>query len=354
MKKILIMDYIFPKGHVALNNNICQLISKIKDLDIDVINSDNYIKVFPNVNYLEFNLKKKNNGLIGKINQILNITTIYKKIQKNSYDIVWFNTFDTITFYFARILFRKYKKIFIVYHKNTNELKNKVKSYFFSRYKNKVNHIVFEEFIKEYLVDKNYVNNKLVSVVPHPISLKGRILKEEIINKPDTKLLTGCGLSNSNSKDLVENIVIKERESKFLEKNGFSLWIKYPYNICNDTKSINLIKYQLSDEQYIDIIEKSDFTFMPFSKDYIYRVSGYLLDALTRAKPVIGTGAEIINKYSELYPNLVYQYSSFEDLIEIVQKIGNSRKIYLDYMKFINRHSDDNILITLASILENK
>lgn len=73
-------------------------------------------------------------------------------------------------FAIARFLFAG-KESYLFHHRNTAELSNKYKRKIFLSYANSVNHIVFTEFIKDYLVNELHVTASRVFVLPHPLIL---------------------------------------------------------------------------------------------------------------------------------------------------------------------------------------
>lgn len=343
------MDFLFPIGHKNLNKNIVSNLSQMSNVTVVAVEDyfDTQVKSFDGVTIINIKKnKEKKNIILSRLYALKNFLNTNKLLRWEDYDYIFINTFETITFAIVRRLIKN-KRVFIVHHNNTDELNNKVKRFFFNRYKNQVHHIVFEDFIKEYLVDEVGVPHNRVHVIPHPLNYK-----EDISPDVDGKLCVG--LSNSNDPLLISEIVKYENSANVFFGNHLKLILKSSYE-HEDSKAIKILSGFIPKNDYSEYIKRSKFVLVPFKKSYNFRTSGVVIDALSNGKIVIGSNIPIVRSYAKRFPSICYTFDTVNGIPEILLNTGNQPgdKVRLEFENFKYEHSDTVIIEKLKALIGN-
>jgi hypothetical protein len=339
--KILIVDTLFPIGHQLLNAKLISLIST--KMDIIAFNYNNYYNEKLRVNFIQikFLFKPPKNIYLNIIAQILNAIIIGFKSIFIKYDRVILFTFDTITFPVLSIFLHKPGYLF--HHNNTDHLQNKWKYKIFKLYKNKVNHIVFADFIKEYLIMKEVPENRIFTL-PHPL-VNSFFCEKDNVNIPKSKnkdeFKYYIGLGYANDKVLITKIVDYENKNQILKKNNIYLLLRSEIEVY-ETKNIIIIKGYLQKEVYDSYFEKADGILTLYSNHYKNRFSGVVMDAFCHAKQVIGPNIPIIRYFNQLYPQNCKYFVTIAELFEYLQN-SNTNFSSDEYIRFLENHSNKKI-----------
>lgn len=347
---ILFLDFIYPLEHKNFNQNMINAI--LNFANVTVFSPTDYfgesLNNSQNINNIESDtLKTKKGKFLFRLNILKSIRESHVLAKKIKPDIVLVSCFETISFAFFTFLFGSSKDIYIVHHNNTDELKNKIKRSFFKLYRNRVEHIVFEDFIKEYLVNRIGVKEENVYVVPHPLSINISDNMKSSCN--DT--IDCLGISNSNDEDFIDDLINLEKQNSIFKKNGYKLVLRSKKQEF-DNGSLKVISGYLDREIYDAYYTSCKSVLVPLSKQFCYRMSGTLVDALSNGKIVLGSDVELINKYSEKYPSICKKFDSAEDFVNKLKLIsrGNS-SIESEINKYQEHHSHENIAKTIKTIM---
>lgn len=343
-----VVDFLFPVGHKELNKRLVKLISEIAPVTLVVQDGYDKSEITSNKNISIREIKREKiekNIFLSRLYAIKNMFNTNKILEWGNYDFIWVNTFETITFAFG-CKWIKNKNIYIVHHNNTDELSNRLKRFFFNSYKNKVNHIVFEEYIRSYLIDTLGVEENRVKVVAHPFKNSSKSKVKENLKK--------CvGLSNSNDKIIIDEIIREEVESKIFSKHDINILLKSSEEVTY--KSLKVIKGFLKKEEYEKYINESTFVLAPFNLKYKYRTSGFIIDALASEKIVIGSNIPLMRSYAKKYPHICYYFEDVREIPSIVMKHSDIKeKISMEFSQFKLLHSDVEIKIQIEDILKEK
>lgn len=345
--KGVVIDFLFPKGHKELNRHLISDFIQISD--VTVVDNEEYLGEYLN-DFDSITVKKirplriRKNAILSRLIALKNMININKVINWDEYDFIWVNTFETMTFAIGRKLLRN-KKVFLMHHKNTDELVNKVKRVCFNTYKNKVYHIVFEEFIKEYLINEIGVEANRVFVIPHPINYQHE--EDECV---DDRLCVA--LSNSNDEFMISQIIESEKRTNIFSRNNIKLVLKSSGE-HEESEILKIIKGYISKNEYDDYMKRCKYVLIPFSSSYNNRTSGVILDALANGKIVIGRNIPIVRSYANMYPNICYYFNNASEIPEIMLKsASNSQKSIIEFKKFKSEHADSAIIEKLMKIIE--
>ncbi len=347
---ILFLDFIYPIEHKNFNQNMIKAISNFGN--VTVFSPTDYFRESLNdvssVNIIESDrLKRKKGKFLFRLSTLKSMKESSVIAQKLKPEIIFVSCFETISFAFFPFLFGAAKNIYIVHHNNTDELRNKIKRRFFKSYSNRVKHIVFEDFIKEYLVNFIGVNAENVYVVPHPLSVN--ILDNTQNSCNDT--IDCLGISNSNDEDFIDDIINLEKQNSILKKNGYKLVLRSKKQEF-DNGSLKVISGYLDRETYDTYYASCKSVLVPLNKNFCYRMSGTLVDALSNGKVVLGSDVELIKKYSEKYPSLCKKFDSAEDFVDKLHLISReNNNIDSDINEYQEHHSRENIAKTIKAIM---
>lgn len=344
--KILFLDFIYPQGHQRVSKNIIKCLSELSE--VCVLTQVDYYRDFEaelsGMDIVEQpELEMKKGRLQSRLFALKNMMQSAKFIKTKEWDYLFVASFETISFMLGKSLFKELNKMFLVHHNNTDELKNKVKLNFFKGYMNKVNHIVLESFIKDYLVDVGVENNK-IHVLPHPLNTNEKVSNEKYF----------CvGLSNSNDEQLIEQIIKNERESDVFLKLKRKVILKSKVNEF-DNGFLKVVKGYIGKDVYDDYITNCKYIFMPFPRDYCYRMSGTLIDSLSNSKIVLGSDIPLLKHYNAIYPSICRIVRGVEGVYEALNSPGSSEANRIEFLAFKQAHSEDNIVESIRSIFREK
>jgi hypothetical protein len=336
--KILILDYLFPQNHVSLYCKIIECLSSVGQTK--VITKKDYYSGYENnlacVEIEEIVARNDGKNMLSRKFQSFNSMLKTRKIVSNSKDSLKFVlTFDTVSFAFGRLLTGS-NSFFILHHKNIDELNNKIKKIIFKTYMNKVNHIVFEDYFKEYLIKEIGVNEKLVHVIPHPV------FDSETSN--GNEIIYDCiGLSNSNDESFIKKIIDEERKNGYLKNANLQVVLrskKYQF----DNGNLKVINGFLPKEEYDSYFKKCKVVFIPLPDNFIYRVSGVMYDALSNHKIVIANKVPIVNQYEKKYPNICIGINNVNEFFEKVLELKFNEEVEDDFYNFKKCHEKNTII----------
>ncbi|PEF91604.1 MULTISPECIES: glycosyltransferase family 4 protein [Bacillus] len=335
---ILILDYLFPKNHVALYNNMIQYLTQVGH--VKVVAKDNYYSDYKRdwigIELEEIPIKDDGNNMVTrKLQSLISMIKTRKAITNNKDSIKVVLTFDTIAFALGW-LWIKSNNTFILHHKNIDELNSKIKRFLFKTYMNKVNHIVFEEFFKEYLINEIGVEEKRIHVIPHPIFSPS-------VSDEDNFIYDCIGLSNSNDEGFIKQIIDEEIKTNYLKNSNLHVVLRSKkYKFDND--NLKVISGYLPKEEYDYYTKKCKTVFVPLPNTFKYRVSGVIYDALSNYKVVIANNVPIVKHYEEKYPNLcigVNDVRGFFDKLDCIKFNTTANK---DFNEFIKHHDEKMII----------
>jgi hypothetical protein len=334
---IELYDFISPKNHQRFYLKLAEILSNIANVII-CAEKGYYEKWTDNndIKLVEFNLSKSNNNAISrKIRSLKLMLKLRNNINSNKDRVKIVLTFDTITFGIGR-LFINGNNVFIMHHKNLDELLVFYKRIIFKTYMNKVNHIVFEEMFKTYLVEELRVEYNKVFVIPLPV------FDYSPVNS--AKFIYDCvGLSNSNDESFIAEIINLEKESGFLKRNGLSILLRSKSHMFEDD-NLKVINGYLSGDDYDEIIRSSKQIFLPLPKEFRYRVSGAVFDAFSSHKKVISSKTILAVNYFERYPNIFSLVTNANDLFRILLSEKDKKYNASDFSDFVLEHNDDYIM----------
>jgi len=342
--KVLFVNFINEVwGHKRLDENLIKFLSTFSD--VTVISPVNWYSNLPeNIRVIHYTLKSKPKKNSKKVyHYSFEIMKLASKIdRKEKFDYIFVATFHTYVQAFGRLLFKNLNRIYIMHHYNTDTLERKKPNFFFRLYVNKFNHIVFEEFIRDYLIKKYRLIKDRILVLPHPL------YKNSIENK--SPKYECVGISNSNDENFIKEIILIEKKNKVLKENKIHVILRSK-NQTFDNGYLKVITGYLEQRDYNYLINNTRSIFMPFPQSFKYRMSGTLIDALSNGKILLGTDVPLLNLYKKRYPHICNVVKSPDEFINEVIKISNFDfdNIKQEFSLFENDHSTERIIQILKS-----
>lgn len=341
--KILYLDFLYPMGHIRQNKKYISLLSNIAKVYV-ICEKNRYTDLPSEVEIIENSKLRIRDGQIAtRVDSLKAMIISAIEAKKIKPDYIFISSYDTIMFTIGRLFFSNNQKLFLLQHSNIDELASIVKKALFKSYVKSVNLVVFENFIKDYLLENFKLNSERVFILPHQ-------LNQNSINECKKKYHC-VGLSFSNDEDVIAEIIDIEKREDLLKKQGCKVILKSKISEF-DNGFLKVFKGYLDNEKFNEYIDNSISIYMPFSSSFRYRMSGTLMDALSNDKILLGSNIPIINYYSSKYPSVCIVINSVEDFFTHVCTIKDDSRDELikDFEQFRYDHSEENVEIALKKI----
>lgn len=351
--RILYYDIISPKGHRNFNAQFIRLLSRIAEIDVaikdgylDEINVSNSIKnilPIPTKLFVDETLSKKitsKSKFLYRIKLILNFILTYRKIDFKTYDAIFFGSYETTSFSFLSWFISN--RCFVINHNNISEIQSiKSKCCFYKKINPKIEHIVFEDYIKDYLVSEIKIKNR-IWVIHHPLI----DFNNKILNCRGSKRIIFAP-SNSNDEEFIR--YVKSNEDKI--NSEYEIIIKSKVLDYLSTK-LQIYNNWISEEDYNYYMTTCSYVLISFEKSFNYRVSSLLLEALKRGKRIILFCNNTLKYYSQKYPD---SFLTFYRNVEFFEILDNNLNYYVQVNNSaIADYSDDRILQMIKSIFDGE
>jgi hypothetical protein len=345
--KLLYLDFLNPKGHLRLDFNQINALANIAK--VTVVSPLGRYKSLPE----SVELIEKKSLIIKKGKWASRITSLKSMLisaivsRKIDHDCILVSSFETIMFALGKGFFKNNKRIILIHHFNTDELANSIKAFFFRRYMNHVEHIVFEDFIKERLVNDFDIASEKVHVLPHHLT--------QLATLKENKNTYDCvGLSNSNDEKIIAKIIEKEKEKSIFKKSGCNVVLKSK-NYEYDNGNLKVIKGFLEKSKYEEYINNSRSVYMPFPSNFKYRMSGTLIDAFSNNKVVYGSNILVMQNFSKRYPEICKIVNTVDDFFDLItnDRFRSNYEPIKVFTHFKNDYSTESIEKKFSEILSN-
>lgn len=298
MKSTLI-DFNFTDMHSMFNSEMIKAICRHSS--VNLLDWGSYYEgmIPADVNIIPVNCVTTRHPRLARLVTFLNMAINRVKIPRDT-DKVFVLGYDVFVFAFGSLLFGRKDNIYLVHHLHVDDLKNKFKRTAFDTYKNKVHHIVLADYIKRYLIDVVGVEEKRVFVMNHPA-----FAYDTSATRPADQFRKRLfvGLNYSNDEKTIENIIRIEKLEQVLKKNDCFVVLK---SKVHSFKSENLLVFNgpLPREQYDQYYKDAMAILVLIGSDFVNRISGTMIDALSYGKVVVGTNIPCIVAYAANYPSM--------------------------------------------------
>lgn len=341
--KIAIVDMYYEYGHKGLNTSLVKILNSFSD--IILLDYQEYYKNISSSEKLsKIQLRRifpiMGNRISRLIRNCLNLSIICRMLFRKEYDAILIVTYDNISLSIMWTLLKR-KPIYIIHHNNIDGFRDKAENFFFKRYMNHVNHIVFAEFIKEGLISKMNVNRDRVFVLDHPLVKMLTIdVGNDCINKETTnKIFVSLGLGSDEN--LIQQLIEIDKENGYFENNCMKLILRSRLNNY-ESKGLKVFTGILPEDEYYKLYKMSSAYLLLYPETFQNRFSGSILNALQCGKCVISTDIPIARYFSTYYPNNCRIITNIENLLTELTDF-NLRFNYKEYEELLRRHDDSTI-----------
>lgn len=335
--KILFLDFLYPNGHTRLNTLLIEYLSSFSNVIVPIPDG-HYEKVALKAEVIEDDVFKIEAGKVrSRLSTLRIMWQSAALVRKKKPDYIFISSYDTLTFAIGRLFFPRNQKIFLLHHNNIDQLSNRIKRWAFSSYLNKVKHLVFEDFIKSYLMDKYNLNGDSIQILPHPLYINS-------VRNDDKPIYDCVGLSNSNNETIISQIIELEKKEAVFSKGNRKVILKSKTQEF-DNGNLKIVRGYLNSDLYDHYINNSRSIYIPFPLSYKNRMSGTLVDALSNEKIVFGSDIPLIKSYSLKYPEICKVVYGTEDIVYQILNIGpiaHNTQLQ-DFENFKDAHSEERI-----------
>ena len=266
-------------------------------------------------------------------------------IRRGEFDTVVFASYHNIMMLLCLLFRNKVGSIYIMSHNNLDNLSTSAFGKFiFGIYSKKVNHIVFADFIADYLESEYNIPKDRIISLPHPLN---------ITEHDDLKLYDCVGISNSNDESWIEKLIELEKKEGVLSSSGNTVILRSKIHEYRN-KGLIVIKGYLSDEDYYQYINHARSIFLPFPTDFRYRMSGSIVDAFSSKSKVIGSRIPLFMAFEHKYPAICKTVVDVNEFIEVITAGRNVSNINEEeqFCDFLELHSQERILNMLKARID--
>lgn len=158
MSKLLIVDFLYVEAHRVMNINLIQCFAE--NNQVTVLDLNGYYKEQKkcweekNIKVVSYKVNQIGEGKIkSRFNSLRMMQAARVQCQNHDYDLMIVLAYDTMSFAIGRVGFGRVP-VAVYHHKNIDELTNRWKLKLFNTYKNKIYHLVFEDYFQNYLIEK--------------------------------------------------------------------------------------------------------------------------------------------------------------------------------------------------------
>lgn len=323
-KKILYVDLFSPRGHYNFNKIYLKAINNIPDVSVDVLFAKDFIEgmelersMYVNSYvYNEYNSRKTDlfHKILWRIYQFSRLFYCKRLIRKNKYDYVFFSTFDEVTFSMMGVLKRN---VIAVYHQDANHLLSSSLIIRCMQYIAKRVHVIALNKAYSELLNKEGIRNIFV---PH-----GFLQVNTDENKGKRSIFVP--INDAVDLDVVQKLVSADF-SNLLMKLNVTMTIKNISGLSNEFPNINITERYIPKEDYNRLFATSELILLPYDrKEYRYRTSAMLFEAIANQKYVAIPNAEAFLSLKNSEDTGMFMYNSIQDFYQYVEKMYDGDNI---------------------------
>lgn len=359
-KRIYIIDkLVIGYNHVIFNASVTSIIAGIhSDKEVFFIAESIHTKVIENKNeqianlryepYLESplpdgKLKKVIPWIRKKIGDLIFIKKTYEKKLPDAYSI-FFTCLSTTSLLYAGYKARHLKvPVYFFMHGElefvftnkisfVNKLKGTIYKVFLKSLGSTSKVIVLSNIIKNDLIKSSYLPAEKIITIEHPI------IPVNYCDKPlnNNKIIfghIGIAMKKKSSEHFFElaaknlkSIADTQAEFQLIGKIEHGLSLQNNTGVVIVSENNSLITQQ-EYEQYIANIDYAIFTFN--EENYVYRVSGSVMDAIAFAKPIVALKQSYFNYLFETAGNIGFLCNDTAELDILVKRLISKDKYLL-------------------------
>ena len=277
-------DYILvelkaPSGHVNLYRNQIESLL-IKGKKILFVTTKLYSDFFSNldIDFLIFDCNHTNNKVFHRIQQCHLLLKLKIKLTQLKYQKLVFLSYENMSFCFLSRIFDE--NTYVVEHNNIDFIiENKIKRLSYNLTSKLITHVVFEDYISDFIV-KEF--GKKTKIIAHPVNRYSQCSKVSNFN------YIFCP-SSDTPKAFLDRLLI------FCERNNLVLITKDKYKLKESEFLIQKNFFENYDEVFVNA------SYIAIGVDFKYRISAVFYEAISNNKKIIMSDSlfsqKMISKY---------------------------------------------------------
>lgn len=326
MKKVLYIDPFSSEGHKNFNEIYLKSLSNLK-LDLTCVFRDKYFEElhFKNKKIRLFEIPKKyykgdGNSFFNRVEMIKILRYIKKEINFKNFDKIILAAYDGIALYFSFIK----EEMILVNHNNLSGLDNKIKLFFFKQNSKRNIHLVFEDYMKEFV---NSIGiTKVIKVnhgLPDKFKVNGDLSPTSLSDLKIEQYSSLIFVPSSSSSDVffLDKLINNSFFQNYLNNNNILLIVKGDFKAVNN-QNIQIINKYLSKNEYRYLFVKSSMIIIKYPVSFKNRTSAVFLECVANDKIALISKIETFN---ELASKINYN-PYFAKIDELINKIDVNLK----------------------------
>lgn len=333
----MFIDTLCPRGHKVFNELTLSAIKKIESKLMVVATrrcvNDTIDYEIPDKYFFEAakDFIKIKSKIYFRVLEMKKWVWLLKLIRKIKPNLIIISSYETITFaIFSRFI---RAPIMVFNHNNIDEIcVSKIKRVFFRCIAHNVTHVVFEEYMRDYLKNVIKIKNNII-VLPHIV--KENKLDEEMYRETDKLVLFAP--SSSNDSSVINDL--RNKEEMLSEK---SIFIIAKSSFCLDGRNI-ILKDYFNNEEYDQYMKTCTAVYAPLPNTFNYRISNVINEGIAYGKPIITSNTKYTKFLKENYSSLVYILNTniFDERENIAKWLSEIKEVFWkDRMRFLKDHHE--------------
>ena len=316
-KSIIIFDCAHADSHVDINSKFIDSLKGFGNIFLLVWGNSYSSLSFTELTKIKktyLSLKSSNAFLarfINLTNTLLNSFYIHQ-ISKNDNKEYILIGHEIISLAFCYYLFPK--GIYLMHHMQIDELKSSTKRFFFGFYKKRVIHVVMADYIKDHLVSCHDIPSENIRVVPHPLYDRSAVSKSFASSTNNF-----IALNYSNSEPFIDSIIQHDIKYSSFYSSGCKLIIKSKFHNYQ-SPGLTVFNGYLSRHEYDQLYTESDAVLSVVDSNFIYRIGGTMIDAISCGKPVIAMRSLFAEYYHSLFGDSIILCEDLDAFIDAIIK----------------------------------
>ena len=311
--RILAIDPLAPWGHINFNTFLLKALRSLGH--VSFITFHDYHKHFTVDTAIDIpdkrGLHRRDRTL--RMGQPLILDAILRTVHPADYDVVVFLCYESIS---MALKWPKDARVFVLEHNSTDKARgNPFKMFFYKRIPRSVIHLVFMEYIGNYI---SRTTGRRAIYIPHPyysdpavISAKPATVKPELIF---------CPSSGTRSR------VLRPLKRFVEESDRYRLIAKGRRE--EDSPRCRVRRFF---DDYETILAGCDMVF--FGGEYEYRVSGVAHEAMSYGKPIATLNCLFGREFSKRFPHMVRPVDRMDEIGHLSFDPETVRKEHVHFLR---------------------
>ena len=322
MKRILYIDPFSTYGHKNFNEIKIRNLACL-EVELTCVFRDGYFEElhFEKKKTRLYKIPKKyykgnRSSFFNRIEMIKILRHVKRELNFKDFDKIILAAYDNIALYFSFIR----EEIFLVNHNNLAGLDNKIKLFFFKQISKRNIHLVFEDYMREYLNSIGIA--KVISVshgLPNEFKAIGDLPPTSLTDLKIEQYSNLIFVPSSSSSDVffIDKLINDSSFQNYLKENNILLVLRGDYEVTQN-KNIQIINKYLSKIDYRYLLIKSSIIIIKYPASFKYRTSAVFLDCVANNKIVL---ISEIEAFKQLESKINYNpyFTTIDELIDKVK-----------------------------------